>query len=76
MNPSWSRSELDLLVGYCLMVTPTVGCIGEITALTKMDYSEKSLLYGRIAWLSRPYLVLGDRYAWKEEAGAGGVEGR
>lgn len=41
-----------------------------------MDYCEKSLVYGRIAWLGRPYLVLPGRYVWKEEAGAGGAEGR
>ena len=41
-----------------------------------MDYCEKSLVYGGIAGLSRPYLVLGDRYVWEEEAGAGGVERR
>ena len=23
-------------------------------------------MYGRIAWLSRPYLVFGDRYVWEE----------
>lgn len=68
MNPSRSHSVLDLASDYCLFVTPILWVCWRDYSTDEDGLLREITCVRWIAWLSRPYLVLGDRYVWKEEA--------